>query len=279
MRNGRRLTLTLTLAALAVLGVGMLAGCSDDSSPTLPGNGQQQEAPVLPDPGMLTMDLHFFDGAAPLDKAIGHQNFYNAYLRAVIVSAYTGLVLAAPVEAFSLALHTTPTPQSDGSWLWIYTWSQDGEEAQIRLHGMPADADSVRWELRVTFDEGGRHYEQELWFDGTTADDGHRGTWTFYDFKQDGAPAVARLAWHGTDEDHSVLRLAALAGEDEGDSITFTAEGDERRIDYVDAPEALTWFVRWNEADGTGSLQVPGYNGGEEACWDEQQFDVDCGAS
>ena len=266
----------LVLAATAILGLALLAGCSDDS-PTLPGGGQQQEqAPALPDPGLLTVDLHFFDTAQPLAKAIGHQNFYNAYLRAIIVSAYTGLVLAAPVEAFALALNTTPAPQSDGSWLWVYTWSQDGNEAQVRLRGAPGDDGSVAWELRVTYDENGVHYDQELWFDGNTADDGHTGDWTFYDFQQADRPAVATVSWSGTDEDHNQLHLAALAGDDAGDSITFTADGDERRIDYVDAPEALTWFVRWNEADGTGSLQVPDYNDGQEACWDEQQFDVAC---
>ncbi len=272
MRRTYRQGLIPVLAA--ILALALLAGCSDDN-PTLPGQSQEQ-APTLPDPGMLTMDLHFFDGGKALDKAFGQQNFYNAYLRAVIVSAATELILAPPIAAFSLALHTTPTPQSDGSWLWIYTWSRDGDEARIRLRGALAGADSVAWELRVTFDEGGQHFENELWFDGTTTDDGNTGHWTFYDFKQDGSPAVGELDWRGEDADHAQLRLAALAGDDAGDSITFTADGDERRIDYVDAPEAQTWYVRWNEADGTGSLQVPDYNGGQEACWDEQQFDVEC---
>ena len=34
-------------------------------------------------------------------------------------------------------------------------------------------------------------------------------------------------------------------------------------------------FIRWN-ADGTGSLKVPDYNGGEEACWDRWQENADC---
>ena len=71
-------------------------------------------------------------------------------------------------------------------------------------------------------------------------------------------------------------RLAALTGEDAGTSIAFTADGDLSRIDLVDGPTGDESFIRWNEATGAGSLLVPDYNGGEEACWDEEQWDVDC---
>ena len=54
--------------------------------------------------------------------------------------------------------------------------------------------------------------------------------------------------------------------------------GPEHRIDFSEGGSDATWFIRWNATDGTGSLQVPDYNGGREACWDEQQYDVECGA-
>ena len=85
MRRASMVTLILTLMISA------LSGCSDDST-TAP----TEQAPTLPNPAQLSVPLDFFAGGADQAKAFGHQNFYNAYLRAVIVSAMTDLVLAPP---------------------------------------------------------------------------------------------------------------------------------------------------------------------------------------
>ena len=44
-------------------------------------------------------------------------------------------------------LTVPPTPQADGSWLWIYTWSDGTDEAQIRLRGTPLTAQRVASDL------------------------------------------------------------------------------------------------------------------------------------
>jgi hypothetical protein len=261
----------LLLAAVSVLA---LTGCSEDM-PLGPivDNESQAEAPVLPDASKLKIDLGFFEQGRDYDKIFARQNFFNAYLRALVVTAMTELVLAPPVGAFSLAVHTVPSHQPDGSWLWVYTCVNGADEAQVRLRGTIA-ADGVDWELRVSIPQEG--VEQELWFDGSTRDDGDVGLWTFYDFNLEGRPAVAELAWqYGADETY--LRLTALYGEDEGDELEFSVAGDEHRIDYDEGDSLDTWFIRWLASDGSGSLRVPDYNGGAEACWDEEQYDVDCG--
>jgi hypothetical protein len=259
----RRLAAILFLTILGLV----LSGC-DDASPTDPGT-TADTAPVLPDPGQLTIDLGFFDGADEAGKAFGRQNFFNAYLRAVIVTSVTELVLAPPVAAFALALHTVPSHQQDGSWIWVYTFVDGDEEAQVRLRGRD-QGDHVDWSMRATVPAEG--LDDVLWFDGTTRDDGTTGAWTFYD----AGAAAADLTW-----DHvgavETLSLQALAGEDAGDAITFTVDGPRHRIDFVEGDTDAVWFVRWNETTGAGSLQVPDYRGGAESCWDEDQYDVDCG--
>ncbi len=254
-------SLLVILALLAGLG-----GCSSDDQTTAP----TEQAPTLPDPAQLSVNLDFFaDGAGLSGKAFGHQNFYNAYLRAVIVGATTDLVLAPPVAAFSLALHTVPNHQQDGSWIWVYTFVDGSDEAQVRLRGT-LDGDAVIWEMRVSYGT----VDQKLWFDGSTQNEGDTGHWTFYDIEQ-GGMACATLDWTN-DGDFHQLTLAALSGVDAGDSLALARDGDDARIDFTDASAEATFFIRWNEADGTGSLQVPDYNNGEEACWDENQWDVDC---
>lgn len=260
----------LLLALMTTLS--MLAGCGEES-PTAPGPGNDPaEAPVLPDPGFFDIDLGFFDSAE--EKTVGRANFYNAYLRAVIVTSVTRLVLVPPIAAFSLALHTVPTPQPDGSWIWVYTYVRDSHEVQIRLRGEARDGGGTDWALRVTAPRDG--IENALWFDGHTQHAGRSGQWTFYDINLPDPPAAAEVSWHDDADGHE-LRLEALHGDIAGDVLAFTVVGDIHRIDYDDADADSVWFIRWNETDNTGSLQVPDYRNGVESCWDEELFDVECG--
>ncbi len=258
----------LLMAALSILA---LTGCSEDT-PLGPNPEPQAEAPTLPDASKLQIELSFFDQGKDLDKDLTRQNFFNAYLRAVVVTAMTEVALAPPVAAFSLAIHTVPSYQPDGSWLWVYTYVNGAEEVQIRLRGTIAD-DHVDWEMRVTaLDEG---FDNVLWFDGTTQDRGDTGDWTFYDAAQAGNPAAAELHWQHRPASNT-LRVVALLDESAGDELTFSEADGEHRIDYSEGDSADVWFIRWLESDGSGSLMVPDYNDGAEACWDEQQYDVDC---
>jgi hypothetical protein len=258
------------LAILAALLVGA-SGCVKDST-TSP--EPADEAPTLPAPERLSFDWSFFDEREATERARSQNHFFNAYIRAIVVQAVTHFVLTPPVTAFALALHTVPSPQPDGSYLWIYTWAGGDEEAQIRLRGRPL-ADRVEWELRVTALHANPPLDNELWFEGETWHDADAGFWRFYDFEREGKPAVARIDW-GTDHDGSFLRFTDLY-ENPEDTLEYRELGELGSITFTDADDSsLSWFIRWNEADGTGSIQAPDHNGGEEGCWDENQQDTQC---
>jgi hypothetical protein len=268
------------LAALAlVLGA---TGCADEN-PVAPdgGSGVSEGAPVLPAPERLDFDFSFFNDrdsmAAEQDQSAlrgSKRNFFNAYVRAVTIQAITHLVLTPPVAAFSIALHTIPSPQADGSYIWVYTYVDGEDEAQIRLKGTPL-TDRVMWELRVSNTAENPPLDKELWFEGETWNDADEGFWRFYDFNREGGPLVARIDW-GEDADGEFLRFTDL-DENPGDTLEYRDKGALGSITLTDAdtPDA-TWFIKWNELDGTGSLRAPDYNGGEEACWDENQDDCVC---
>ena len=50
----------------------------------------------------------------------------------------------------------------------------------------------------------------------------------------------------------------------------------EWNAEYMAFTTGTDWDIIWNEADGSGSLRVPDYNDGVRACWDTNQFDVEC---
>lgn len=268
-RSLRTGTGMILVASLFILGLLQLGGCSDSSTnPTAP---QQAEPPTMPSTDQLTFDFSFFESADQLDKGgFHHDNFLNAYLRTVVLEAMAHLVLAPPVAAFSAAAHTVPVAQPDGSWVWTYQWQAPQGNLLIILRGMPA-GDVVGWELSLA---PGKKGSSDLWFSGTTNGDGSEGHWTFHDLDQPDQPVSGEIGWGPTGSGHYLEFVSREPGES-GNTLRFVDNDPDFRIDYVPGDGAQASFIRWH-ADGSGSLMVPDYNGGREACWDTQFVDVDC---
>ena len=258
-----RLVTTVALGAILV----HTNGCFDSST----GPSDSTEAPAMPSAERLTFDFGFFQEPPALERA-SYNNFFNAYIRGVVAGAVTELLLTPPVYAFSLALHTPPTHQEDGSWLWIYTYSQGSEEVQIRLRGEAIDRERVAWQLRVTnLAEG---IDKALWFEGETWNDADAGYFVFSDF-ENGLSDVSRIDW-GSDSDGNFLRLTDQ-NDNPGDSLEFREKGSDKSFTWSDDSDPdQSWYVKWNEATQAGSLRAPDYNGGEKACWDENHRDTVC---
>ena len=276
-RNAHRLLLiplALLLFALPIV----LGGCSDDS--TTPEN--TETAPELPDPAKLEFDLSFDDakvahGASPDEVAFdtaSQLHFFNAGLRVIFIRGITQIMLTPPVAAFGLAWNSLPTLQEDNSWIWVYTHVYGGDELQVRLRGLKVE-EGAEWQMRVSSTATDPPLDNQLWFSGTTQDAGATGDWTFHGLLMDDYPEVGQLAW-GTDTAGEYLSYTVLHGVETGNTLAYHRDVPDHSIDYNDAQDVNQWFIRWNVTAGTGSLMVPNYNGGEEACWDGDQNDTDC---
>jgi hypothetical protein len=262
----------LAFAAIILLMIINLSGCSDeDGSPTAVPL-EQAQAPALPDPGILEFDFSFFDSGAELEKSADgiHDNFVNAYLRAVVLGAMAKLTLAPPVAAFAVALHTVPVAQEDGAWIWTYSCGGPQHPLQVALRGMPA-GEVVQWEMRVGI---GPQAPTALWFEGHTNGDGQEGQWLFHDLDDPVHPVCGEIAW-GNDHSGHYLQFTSREMESNGDVLRFHDADPSYEITFTPGTGEGEAFIRWH-AIGTGSLQVPDYNGGQEACWDMFQRNVDC---
>ena len=257
--------LALLLTALVLAG-----GCFDDDSTTGP---DPADAPTLPPPTALDFDYSFFEGSSSLISRAARTHYPAAQIYVGFTAFVTRLVLTPPVAAFAVALHNVPSPQADGSWIWVYTHVTGAQESQIRLRGKRIGDDRAEWELRVSNSQLG--WDQELWFDGETANEGTRGDWTFYDFNREGDPDVATISW-GNDGEGEFLRWTDTEGENIGDRLEYRIEGSLYTLEFDDSADAEDWLVEWQDSDGTGSIEAPNHNGGERGCWDENQDDIDC---
>lgn len=267
-----------------------LAGCSDDSV-TRPEDTNQ--APALPSVSTMKFTLDFYGVAAPtvdaqsletgrpsdtmLQSAAGdHENWINAYVRAVYIYLTTFDMLEEPIGAFAYAIHSVPQKQEDGSYLWTYIFVDKEIEYSVFLFGTPK-LDTVEWRMEVSSNDPALTLDHFVWFSGESKRDDTGGYWQFFDpiDETNGVPS-ARIDWvNGLREDTLTITVNGVGYPNEGDILTFSDSRKTGSIEYFDASENLTSSIIWH-SDGTGSLTVPDYNGGAQACWDTEQRNVAC---
>lgn len=266
LRNGFGLIAIVVVLFLLTIN---LNGCSD--STTSPDTVSSEDPPVLPAAEQLQFDFSFFDNAPQLEKSRGeYDHFVNAYLRTVVLDVMAKLVLAAPVSAFSAAVHTVPVAQNDGAWLWTYEWRHPEGPVDIILRGIPA-GEVVEWQLSLR--PQGLN-ESVLWFSGTTNGTGSEGHWEFQDLDNPDHPVSGEIAW-GDSDGGSYLEFVCREPDNNGDVLRFNDTDPDFSITFTPGDGSAASFIRWN-VSGAGSLLVPDYNDGAEACWGEDLRNIDC---
>jgi hypothetical protein len=270
--------------ALTVLVAMTLVGCGNDSTGP---EGEAPEAPTLPPASSMQFDFSFFESGDPLAGKSGaesspeasHLNWINAVVRVAYINLVVADIFAPPVAAFQAAIHTFPVHQSDGSFLWTYTWVDGQHEVVIKLRGR-LDGDHVDWALRVTDEQATPPLDDFLWFYGESSLVSESGFWIFNDREGTEPVEVAQIDWSVEPNDDRQLSFENIREGDEeyGDTLTYSVDATIISVDFYDASENLRADITWDELTGAGSLLVPEYNNGERACWDENQEDTICPA-
>lgn len=278
--------------AFMVVAVSLVAGCGSDDNPAAP--DPASDAPALPPMSSFTFSLDFFGAALPaadaqslatgkpsqeLLMAAGTEkdNWIAAVVRAIYVQLTMYAALEPPIGAFAVAIHSIPQKQEDGSWLWTYIFVDKDVEFSIFLYGTPTD-DSVLWRMEVSADNGQTIFDHFVWFSGEALNDDSAGYWQFYEptAPSTGVPSL-RIDWENASPvDHRLTLVVNGVGmEDEGDWLEFHDTPAAGTIDHYDASEDLLSNIT-AYPNGSGSLTVPDYNDGLQACWDQQQKNTVC---
>lgn len=292
-------------ASKTIIGFALVASmfafgaCSNDNSPADPGT--PLAAPVLPNQSTMTMNLSFFgldekassnknmDTDAMLASAGDHSNWINAVVRALFVQLSFYDAFEEPIGAFAYAINSVPQEQPDGSWLWTFIFVEGPIEYSVFLSAMEVD-DHIDWRLEVSSNDPALILDHFLWFDGQSQLDESSGYWQFYGIDEapaavaglhaaamtPGVPAV-RIDWqhNGPNDNRLTILVNEVGGDDEGDQVDFIETPTSGSISYLDADVQENHVIRWN-ADGSGDITVPDYNGGLTACWDTEQVNTVC---
>ncbi len=237
-----------------------------------------EDPPELPPVGTMKADIGVLDRAPAEAKngakaAADYSNFANAWVRVNILRAYAVGICAIPAAAMALALTQDPT-HTGNQWTWSLTIGQTTGDLQL-TYGL-VDGYDVGFFV-TNPDEGLDHY---LWIEGAADAALSAGHWIGHSVDRPaGADEVLEIDWtYNSDSDRSLaFSNVDEASEDLGDVITYTVSGTTATVVFDDAsdPDLVATAV-WNTETGAGYLQVPGYNGGEPACWDEAFLNVPC---
>jgi len=122
--------------------------------------------------------------------------------------------------------------------------------------------------------------DDSLFFEGEVAEDGSAGNWTYYAlFGEDAGNEVSQVTWSIESEEEVDLRLEVLTDRNGnlGDYIEYSFDSPVKLATYYNAGEDQTTEIEWNSETFEGYLIAPNYNNGDQACWNGEFQNVECG--
>lgn len=153
----------------------------------------------------------------------------------------------------------------------------DSMEYQSRIVAEQIAASTVNWSVFLSSEQD--DLNNHLYYSGTTTDNVQEGVWNINSLANTAdEEQAARLNWESEGEENMHLMLEILSSENGNrqDSLDYTINGPEKKIEYYDASNDQMTITQWNIESRAGYIIAPDVNDGEEACWDEDLQDANC---
>lgn len=263
----KRILITMLISSLIFLA---FIGCGSDDK-------EASELPALPPDSSMIMDFSAFDaGTLAPSLPVPGKNYMNAAVRVLAVDAVVLTALAPSVTVFKAAKSATPLSQDDGSWVWKYQVGYMGNEYKAELTGK-VDGKKNLWSMKITCPTIQPPLTDFEWYTGECASNNTSGTWKFFDYKFPyEAKEIGNIEWSISAIKESQLVFTSKKSDSEifGDILTYRLAGTTATMKYYDSSEDITADIIWDIITGAGSIQVPKYNNGNRAYWDENRQDI-----
>lgn len=207
-----------------------------------------------------------------------YSNFLQASARAIFLNGIVSSKLAIPVAVLAGAEAIEPELNEEGEWEWDYSVSSVNRDYTVRVTAEEATDSEVTWSIYVS--NSFLNLNNELLFSGVSTPDNTVGEWTFYQIVgQNSGEVVSGLNWDISDTSQSNLQLEIQTDRMNhlGDTVTLEKDESVKRTTYNDADENTTTEIEWNTDTKEGYLITPDYNDGEQACWDSNFLNTECG--
>ncbi len=243
------------------------------------GKEEAGDPPALPPAESMQMDLDVFTQSGT--RALPGMNYGAAALRVGLLNLGLVLALAPPTVVFAAALQAKPQ-YKDGKWVWAFDTQSGVNQYGVELSGKTTgegSANQLELALKVTCSTCVPALNDFVWYTGTFSMTSTTGSWQFFDARITTADkSFVRLDYEVTDAAHRKLTFTnnRVDGKpDAGDVIEYLRDGDTARVSVQDK-DVANYVAQISIASGAGYIEVPGYNGGNRACWDSSHQNATC---
>lgn len=262
------------VALLLAAGVFLLSCDKDEST-------NPADAPELPPVSTLVMDFSDFQHAgaamAPVFPST-RENWGWAALNVAVWNTILTVTLAVPVASFVEAFNHTPQPQSDGSWLWTYSFTAAGALHTARLYGR-VDLGGTYWDMYIS--KSGE-YTDFHWYSGESNLALTQGTWSLNHSPQTPTPFIDIL-WHRNPADTTGDLTYTNVIPGHADNGGYISYGITTGVPYdafyaIFSPsQANTVDIEWNRETVDGRVRDPRHFGDPNwHCWNSDLQDIVC---
>lgn len=240
------------------------------------------EKPALPPAQSMQIDLSTFGvgggSLAKIAEPATQANFNNAAVRVALINTVVLVNMTIPTAIFVAAISNKPTLEEDAKFHWVYQVTIGLATYKADLAGwVDRQNAKVVWEMYATNPSLNPALNNFLWYEGWSNIANNQGQWTFYDVQQPGAkvPAIT-IDWSYKNEKDAELLFSNVwqSHDEQGDTLQYRVKNTDCSIQFYDKSEDLTSIIFWDAVTTAGYLQVPDYNNGQPAYWDENHNDM-----
>ncbi len=280
MKDKMAKILRLFTTALVVVFLANTA-CNKNSS----SSESKPTAPQLPPSGSFVMDFSDFQLSSPVSTAPGtvtepqtRQNWGWAAANVAVWNTLITVGLAVPVAAFLESFKHEAVLQTDGSWIWSYSFVVLGVIHNAKLQAK-ITGQQVQWDMYISKQNA---YENFHWYTGSSDLPATHGTWTLNNSPDNETPLLG-IEWSRDVQDATgEIKYMNIVpdGPENGGYIYYGVTADTVYNAFYDiynkGQDNLT-NIRWNRTDKDGQVKDPQHFGDSDwHCWNTSLDDTVC---
>lgn len=231
-----------------------------------------EDPPELPTFDQIEPELSYFENSsAPSDTS----NFFLAKNYAIGMSSISSI--GQIYSGFFSSLDKSDASYNDGTWVWNYSYSYQGESVDITLKAED-DGARVFWEMLWSYEGDEQSFTDYKVLEGQVAKDGSSGRWTFNSLDPDTQEEEPVLVTNWTREGEEDVEIATDFYNSDGsqtDTYTYYREANEFHVVYEGSNQENNITVFWDIESETGYYEL-GSDSSERYCWDSNLENVSC---
>lgn len=245
----------------------LIISCSDNSSSP----DSEGEAPTLPSLDAIQPDLSYFTENNPQKAKQTANNFNAAKTLATSLSFYASY--GQFYGAFFQSAGQSNAEFQDGSWVWDYTYSYEGESVSVVLTSRETGNDFL-WDMTWSYQGNQESFDDYTVIEGRTAKDGNSGSWTFNSLEPNSSNEIPVLIteWEKESDTEVSTSTKIYDSGQEVASFGYSQNGSAFNMTVNDLENQSESIISWNTDTMTGYYETDG----EQKCWDSNFQDTEC---